>query len=125
MTKCPIPDPDDDDDDDGVDLEEIQSTLYEHFKKDLQNRKNQEGFVDSDAMSSAIDQENQELDEDVSKQEQYFAELDEFYRQFAYKTIIYDPLDREILYEDEDQATKRDQFMKLILDQTPIHGLAL
>ena len=35
MTKCPIPDPDEDEDDDGVDLEEIQSTLYAHFQKDL------------------------------------------------------------------------------------------
>jgi len=62
MTKCPIPDPEEDDDEDGVDLEEIQSTLYEHFKKDLQNRKNQDGFVDPETTSSAIDQQNQDLD---------------------------------------------------------------
>ena len=64
--------------------------------------------MDPDTTSSAVDQQNRDLDQDASKQEEYFGELDEFYRQFAYKTIIYDPLDREIIYEGQDQATKRD-----------------
>lgn len=33
-----------------------------------------------------------------------YKELQDFYHNFAFKTIIYDPLDREIWYEDESES---------------------
>ena len=85
----------------------------------------------------------EQFDEDIQAQDQKFNELEHFYQKFAYKTVIFDPLDRDILYEDEEdddsaeendsdkesnqtnQATKRDELLKKIEECTPILGLTL
>lgn len=53
------------------------------------------------------------------KTEEQLEELKEFYNTVAYNFVIYDPLDRPIPPEPEDdQATKREEVMQLI-DELP------
>ena len=76
-------------------------------------------------LDPGISGEVDEFDEDMHNMNKKYDELKQFYHDFSFKTIIFDPLDREIMYEEEEeddegesvtkivnQATKRDDFLE-------------
>lgn len=82
------------------------------------------------------EQDIEQIDEDIQMQNLRFEEVKKFYEAFAFNTVIFDPLDRDIMYADEDedsdneenlinQATKRDDLLVLIHKLQPILGLSL
>ena len=60
----------------------------------------------------------QQEDPDVTKLEKSYNKQKHFFENFAWKVVLYDPLDRPLPNEDDDQATKRDQLLKMIETET-------
>ena len=84
-----------------------------------------------------MSEDNEMFDEDTHHQRDKFEQLEKFYHAFSFKTIIFDPLDRDIMYEEEvetedgeteekisNQATKRDDFLQKIEACNSILGVS-
>ena len=69
-----------------------------------------------------LDQENIT---DPNEMSSHFEELSQFYKQFSHNIVVYDPLDRPIPDEDNDEAIKRDDFIKKLDEMPGIYGFAL
>lgn len=57
--------------------------------------------------SSAIgmgEQDLEQIDEDIQMQNLRFDEVKKFYEAFAFNTVIFDPLDRDIMYSEDDDS---------------------
>ena len=82
--------------------------------------------MQSDLQSQAVSEvfnDGQLKDETLVSKEERFRILEEAMNEFAMKIEIFDPLDRDILNEDEEnQAITREELMKEIVDLQPMVG---
>ena len=77
-------------------------------QNELNAAKPEEEIVEIDDMKNT-----EQNDDDVQANEN-LQELSKFYEKFAEKMIAFDPLDRPIPDEGNDQMTKRDQLVKIL-----------
>jgi len=65
-------------------------------------------------------------DPDISKLEDQYSKQKQFFENFAWKVLLYDPLDRPLPNEEEPQSTKRDELLKIVeTELTRIDGKQL
>lgn len=67
----------------------------------------------------------QEDEQDPEGLNKRYDELKNFYQKYTENLVVFDPLDRPIPDEDNDQALKRDDFVKKLNEMPAILGFAL
>ena len=76
---------------------------------------------EADGGAEGKEQEIMRKDAEHSKEKKY-EEMTQFYEKLSNKLVIFDPLDREILNDDEeDMATKRDQLIQEIQEMEQLN----
>lgn len=99
--------PDDENTDEAVDLDAVKGLLNECFSKELERQFNYlvQAFPD---LKNA---ESEAKDEDQIQQLKKMKSVEQFFKQYAAKVRVFDPLDRPTPNEDEDAATKQAQMV--------------
>ena len=118
ITKCKKVSEDNDDPDEAVDLELVKGQLQECFAEELKRR-----FRDlQHAFPDLENTESEAKDEDQLQQLNKMKSVDEFFKKYVMSVCVFDPLDREIPHESNDQTTKRDQIVEKIQSMPSIPG---
>lgn len=99
--------------------------IQDMMNHDVNNggQQNFDDVVDDAIKNVSVLQQN--VPEDSSNNEQHFEELRQFYKQFTQRIIVFDPLDRPIPDEENDEATKNADLIKMLNEMPAVFGFAL
>ena len=127
--------------DENIDIDIIRHVFGQQLSEEVRAQKAEKGLL-QDQVLEPDEEDGEEKDADSQRKKEKIVQLEEFYKQFAHKLVIYDPLERRIPAEgsdddgsddgekddddddeeNENQAISREELLKQIEEMPSMKG---